>query len=387
MAIESGAQPTPQFQPPAVEPKSQQAQDEEQAISTVLQTALKENVEVAEIRKLAKTILEQGAALAQGGAASRIPVGEHSFIELKQVPSEQELGRGEFGAVQKCQVAVVATFQGITETAHTIEFARKLPTEERHSKESIAHEITIYQGLQSMGTELNHVVHAHAVNGQGLLLEHMEKTLATHIKESAPSGDEAKKVLIDFMSGIGEMHNAGYVHGDITADNCMLARDGTGKLCDMGCAQKHGEVNQRPVNYTVASSRQIRALAYNAQFKRDKAEDVFAMGVMLYQLVHGAPPQFIQRLECFHSNLCKRDALLEEISKLDPAEQEKILTWDGKNPEQQSELSKQYHQLQARLHANYSEYQHEFNGFIATSSSSELEQLAIDMMKNRSMTM
>ena len=46
----------------------------------------------------------------------------------------------------------------------------------------------------------------------------------------------ARRAMRDVMRGLAHMHAQGVVHRDIKCDNCLVALDGTVKLCDFGMA-------------------------------------------------------------------------------------------------------------------------------------------------------
>ncbi|MBS0634446.1 MAG: protein kinase [Verrucomicrobia bacterium] len=309
-----------------------------------------------------------------------IPFSDHSVVELRRGENSGELGRGAFAAVHACQVVVSLP---LAEVAHTLEFAQKVPTSEQKSQESIANEVEVYQGLQQAGKPLSCVVTAHVVNEKGLLLEHMAKTLATRFNEDPPpSGEEAKQMLIQLFQGIAEMHTAGYVHGDITFDNVMLTKEGAVKVGDMGCAQKAGEVNQRPINYAVASPNQWRGLVHNVKVERAPSDDLFSLGVLLHQVLEGGRPGFIDATTIYNldSFIEKRNALLQGLSQ---EQREKIFS--GEEIERGSELATIAEDYQKIVESINKFFEYKLAGvaaFLHANPETTLGRLVKDLMQN-----
>jgi peptidoglycan/xylan/chitin deacetylase (PgdA/CDA1 family) len=110
------------------------------------------------------------------------------------------------------------------------------------------------------------------------------------VREAAGSGDsvplETSLDLIDQATeGLEYAHNQGFIHGDITPNNLLLtSEDGTQRL-------KVGDIGLSWLGDAAADG----ALAYRSPEQRrgdapDERSDVYALGVVLYQLVTGRLP-------------------------------------------------------------------------------------------------
>ncbi len=100
------------------------------------------------------------------------------------------------------------------------------------------------------------------------------------------------KPVLDALDGI---HEAGFVHGDISPDNIMIMRSGECKLIDFGAAV-HADVFGGSRTVTL-KKRYAPPEQYNAGMVLGRAADVYAAGVTLYYAVtHTLPPESTDRL-------------------------------------------------------------------------------------------
>jgi len=106
---------------------------------------------------------------------------------------------------------------------------------------------------------------------------------------------EALRIIIQTLNGLEAIHRAGIVHRDVSPENIMLTRDGTVKIIDLGVAKVDdvSEVNATRTGIFVgklryASPEQLGIL--NEGEKIDGRADVYAAGMVLYELLMGRPP-------------------------------------------------------------------------------------------------
>ena len=109
------------------------------------------------------------------------------------------------------------------------------------------------------------------------------------------SPKEALKIMIQTLNGLEAIHKAGIVHRDVSPENIMLTRDGTVKIIDLGVAKVDdvSEVNATRTGIFVgklryASPEQLGLL--NEGERIDGRADVYAAGMVLYELLTGRPP-------------------------------------------------------------------------------------------------
>lgn len=86
------------------------------------------------------------------------------------------------------------------------------------------------------------------------------------------------------VSALAAVHDAGFVHGDLKARNVLFAADGTPKLIDFGSALPVG--HRRGAGGRTPAVEPLRFAFDDAA----KAQDVYALAVLLYELAVGRLP-------------------------------------------------------------------------------------------------
>lgn len=137
---------------------------------------------------------------------------------------------------------------------------------------------------------LNKVHRFFEANGTAyLVLEYVEgRPLSEVLRQrgTLPAG-EVERLLADVLSGLADVHAAGYVHRDIKPGNLMLRPDGSAVVLDFGAARQ--AVGQRSKSVT-----SILTPGYAPIEQYDtKAEDVgpwsdiYALGMVAYRCISG----------------------------------------------------------------------------------------------------
>jgi tRNA A-37 threonylcarbamoyl transferase component Bud32/tetratricopeptide (TPR) repeat protein len=125
------------------------------------------------------------------------------------------------------------------------------------------------------------------------------RTLRDVIAEGALAIDAALDLAVQIAEGLGKAHAAGIVHRDIKPENVMLTRDGHAKILDFGLA-KLRDAGEAGADVTVdaqltATGMILGTPAYMSPEQlrgrpADSRSDVFALGLLIYELVTGANP-------------------------------------------------------------------------------------------------
>ncbi|HSB91316.1 MAG TPA: protein kinase [Anaerolineales bacterium] len=102
--------------------------------------------------------------------------------------------------------------------------------------------------------------------------------------------EEAVGITIQVASGVGYAHRAGLIHCDIKPQNVLVAPDGTAKITDFGIARALSTIDPNESTDVVWGSPQYFAPEQAAGAAPSPASDVYALGVMLYEMVTGRLP-------------------------------------------------------------------------------------------------
>jgi eukaryotic-like serine/threonine-protein kinase len=101
--------------------------------------------------------------------------------------------------------------------------------------------------------------------------------------------DEATALARQSCRGLEHAHAAGLVHRDIKPQNLLLGRDGTLKIADFGIART-AEATRLTQTGTVLGSAAYLSPEQAVGEEVTPAADLYALGVVLYELLSGRPP-------------------------------------------------------------------------------------------------
>jgi len=103
---------------------------------------------------------------------------------------------------------------------------------------------------------------------------------------------EAMALVRELARALGAAHARGIYHRDIKPENVLLARDGSAKLADFGIARL--AEGPRDARETAAGlifgTPHYMSPEQAAGQRQDGRSDVYALGVLLFELLTGAPP-------------------------------------------------------------------------------------------------
>ena len=123
-----------------------------------------------------------------------------------------------------------------------------------------------------------------------MAMEFMEGQLLRDILDAhtALSIDKIVDIAAQIAEGLAYAHENGIVHRDIKPANIMLVRDGVAKIMDFGIAQMPS--GSRTLAGAVLGSPKYMAPEQVVGKAVDGRSDLFALGVILYEMLTGESP-------------------------------------------------------------------------------------------------
>ncbi len=239
----------------------------------------------------AKTMLMSETAVAaaskQAEAAARLDIstlkpgdiieGRYKYID--------RIGRGAFGTVLLMEDTVVderLILKFLNPNVSTDEEVMKRFVHELRYSRKITHKnvIRIYDFLYMQGN-------------YAISMEYFPShTLGSEVVNEKPL--ELKRAIqfgIDMCSGMAVAHHVGIVHRDLKPANVLINQEGLLKIVDFGVAAAHreGDTQLTKTGYVIGSPKYMAPEQILGK-KVDERADIYALGVILYEMVSGVPP-------------------------------------------------------------------------------------------------
>jgi eukaryotic-like serine/threonine-protein kinase len=239
----------------------------------------------------AKTLLISDQALAQAvkqaEVAARLDIntlkpgdvleGRYKYID--------RIGRGAFGTVLLMEDTVVderlilkflnPNVSGDEEVmkrfVHELRYSRKIT----HKNVIRIYDFLYIQGNYAISMEYfpSHTLGGEVVNEKPVELK------------------RAMQFGIDICTGMTVAHQVGIVHRDLKPANVLINQEGLLKIVDFGVAAAHreGDTQLTKTGYVIGSPKYMAPEQILGK-KVDERADIYALGVMLYEMVTGVPP-------------------------------------------------------------------------------------------------
>jgi HEAT repeat protein/tRNA A-37 threonylcarbamoyl transferase component Bud32 len=235
----------------------------------------------------AKTQLISDQASKQAEAAGRLDIqtlkpgdiieGRYKYID--------RIGRGAFGTVLLMEDTVV-------DERLILKFLNPNVSQDEEVMKRFVHELRYSRKI----THKNVIRIYDFLYIQGLYAISMEyfpsHTLGSEVVNDKPI--ELKRAIrfgIDMCTGMTVAHQVGIVHRDLKPANVLINQDGLLKIVDFGvaAAQREGDTQLTKTGYVIGSPKYMAPEQILGK-KVDERADIYAVGVMMYEMVTGVPP-------------------------------------------------------------------------------------------------
>ena len=115
--------------------------------------------------------------------------------------------------------------------------------------------------------------------------------LARSLTRSRWSSKRALQFGIDIATGMAVAHQVGIVHRDLKPANVLINDESLLKIVDFGvaAAQREGDTQLTKTGYVIGSPKYMAPEQILGR-KVDERADVYALGVILYEMLTGVPP-------------------------------------------------------------------------------------------------
>ncbi|MDQ2639304.1 MAG: HEAT repeat domain-containing protein [Pseudomonadota bacterium] len=203
--------------------------------------------------------------------------GRYRFIE--------RIGKGAFGTVLLMEDTVVDDRLILKflnpNVAEDEEMMKRFVHELRYSRK-ITHQnvIRIYDFLQIQGN-------------YAISMEYFAShTLGAEVVNEQPiETRKAVKYGIDMCTGMAVAHKVGIVHRDLKPANVLINNEGLLKIVDFGVAAAHreGDTQLTKTGYVIGSPKYMAPEQILGR-KVDERADIYAIGVIMYEMFTGVPP-------------------------------------------------------------------------------------------------
>ncbi|HET9390605.1 MAG TPA: HEAT repeat domain-containing protein [Steroidobacteraceae bacterium] len=238
-----------------------------------------------------KTLLMSETAVAQATkqaeAAARLDIGTlkpGDIIEGRYKYIDR-IGRGAFGTVLLMEDTVVderLILKFLNPNVSNDEEVMKRFVHELRYSRKITHKnvIRIYDFLFMQGN-------------YAISMEYFPShTLGSEVVNEKPL--ELKRAIgfgIDMCTGMTVAHQVGIVHRDLKPANVLINQEGLLKIVDFGVAAAHreGDTQLTKTGYVIGSPKYMAPEQILGK-KVDERADIYALGVILYEMLTGVPP-------------------------------------------------------------------------------------------------
>ncbi|MFT5735071.1 MAG: serine/threonine-protein kinase [Planctomycetota bacterium] len=152
-----------------------------------------------------------------------------------------------------------------------------------------------------------------------IVMEYVEgQTLGVYLQEHRVAVKDALALFLQVVLGVAYAHQRGVTHRDLKPSNILVRFDGSPRIVDFGIAKIEGELAEGDDHVLTRTGERLFTPDYASPEQVSgepvsPASDVFALGVILYEMVSGVSPWPIK------SSQRKVEAAVLEASPVPPS--------------------------------------------------------------------
>jgi serine/threonine protein kinase len=213
---------------------------------------------------------------------------------------EELIGKGGFGEVFVCK---------------DLQLDRYVALKILHGATKQNKELKRFLSEGKILASLNHpnVVHINRLGYHNdspfIVMEYIDgKPFREHLEGPPIPLTKGLEYMHQIASGLGAIHAKGIVHRDLSSNNIMITRDGTAKILDLGLAR-----DPRVLSTASMQGGLVGTIAYVSPEQVEGkpatfASDIFAFGILLYELVTRKHPFIAEHHMSMLYNIANKEA-------------------------------------------------------------------------------
>lgn len=211
-------------------------------------------------------------------------------MKLEELDFEEKvIGRGAYGSVQ-------LALHKPSGTKVAVKKLDKNQIKTPRMKETLQREIQIHKKLKHVN-----IVRLYASLEDErfiyLVLEYVQQGNLFYLirKIGKLTEDKAFFFFIQTVAGIYFLHKNGFIHRDLKPENLLVDKSNVLKICDFGwCVEQEQEVDDEGAHerqrHTFCGTLEYMAPEMITNKPHNHQIDVWSLGILLYELVHGQAP-------------------------------------------------------------------------------------------------
>lgn len=138
------------------------------------------------------------------------------------------------------------------------------------------------------------------------------ETLAKRIKRGPLSSGEAVSIASQVLAGLEAAHTIGVFHRDVKPSNIFLCQSQVAKLMDFGIAQASDETRMTKMGDFIGTPEYMSPEQIEGN-RVGPAADVYALSVVLFEMLAGRPPFTGEAMAVLHQHLHKAPPVLTGV--------------------------------------------------------------------------